>query len=64
MAERPKAMPTALLAIDDVAQLLGISTKTVRRLIERRDLSAIRVGSQLRIDQRDLEDFIRNQRIR
>lgn len=35
--------------LDEVAELLGVSTNRVRRLIEDRSLAAVRVDGQLRI---------------
>ena len=43
-----------LLTIPEVAAHLKISTKTVRRWIERGELHAYRVGRQLRIAEEDL----------
>lgn len=43
-----------LLTIPEVAAYLKISTKTVRRWIERGELHAYRVGRQLRIAEEDL----------
>jgi len=43
-----------LLTIPEVADYLKISTKTVRRWIDRGDLHAYRVGRQLRIAEEDL----------
>ena len=43
-----------LLTIPEVADHLKISTKTVRRWIDRGDLHAYRVGRQLRIAEEDL----------
>jgi excisionase family DNA binding protein len=38
------------LSVAEVAVRLDVSEKTVRRMIDREELAAIRVGSQLRID--------------
>jgi excisionase family DNA binding protein len=51
--------PPRLLTIKDVARLLQVSDKTIRRLIESRDLPAIKLGAQWRIRPRDLELFVR-----
>ena len=45
-----------LLAIDDVATFLSVSTKTVRRMIGRGELPHIRVGRQARIRWESLEN--------
>jgi excisionase family DNA binding protein len=47
--------PEPLLTIDEVAELLGVQPITVRRQVERRLLSCIRVGRKLlRFDRRDV----------
>ncbi len=60
MAERAHERPEWLLDIPAVAKVCGVSTKTVRRWIERRELPASRLGAQWRIRPRDLEHFIKD----
>lgn len=48
----------ALLTITDVAERCRVSTKTVRRWIERGELAAFRLGRQWRISERDLKRFL------
>ena len=50
--------PTELLTVDAVAVRLGVSTKTVRRLIRRHELPAVRIGRGLRVDEHELQEFI------
>jgi len=45
---------SSLLTIANVAALLQVSTKTVRRLIERGELDFIRIGRAIRIQPRAL----------
>ena len=46
----PKALSSSsLLTIANVAALLQVSTKTVRRLIDRGELDVIRIGRSIRI---------------
>jgi excisionase family DNA binding protein len=46
----PKTLsPSSLLTIANVAALLQVSAKTVRRLIDRGELDAIRIGRSIRI---------------
>ena len=52
------ALPSPLLSVSVVAELLGVSTKTVRRLITRGDLKAHRIGSGLRISEEDLRAYV------
>jgi excisionase family DNA binding protein len=41
---------------------LGVSTKTVRRLIARRELVACRLGRSVRVHPDDLADYVNRQR--
>jgi excisionase family DNA binding protein len=56
MAKLPA--PEQLLTINDVAALCRVSTKTVRRWIKTRELTAAKLGAQWRIRPRDLDMFI------
>ena len=54
-----------LLTIQEVAETMRISEKTVRRLIKRGDLIAYKVGDrgQLRIKEQDLGEYLESQRV-
>ena len=56
-----KALPR-LLTIGDVAEHLGVSTKTVRRMMEGGELHAHKVGRQWRITEEDLRLYLAAQR--
>ena len=47
-----------LLTIPEVAEHLRLSTKTVRRLIDRGSLSSHRVGHLIRITESDLRSYL------
>ena len=47
-----------LLSIGETADALRVSKPTVYRLIERRELPAVRVGGQLRVDLAALQDYL------
>ncbi len=49
----------ALYSVTETAKLLKVSPKTVRRWIEKGDLTAHRFGRQIRITDSDLVTFIR-----
>jgi excisionase family DNA binding protein len=51
-----------LLAVSEVAALLQVSPKTVRRWIERRELRTHRLGRQLRVSEEDLAAFLGQRR--
>jgi excisionase family DNA binding protein len=51
-----------LLLIDHVAEGLGVSAKTIRRLIARRELVACRLGRLVRVHPDDLAAYVNRQR--
>lgn len=55
-----------LLTLQEVAEALKVSSKTVRRLIKRGELPGYRLGErgQLRVDERELELYVESQRVR
>ena len=52
----------ALMTIGQTAEVLQVSTKTIRRWIKNGDLIAHRLGGQWRISETDLQSFIRMRR--
>ena len=50
------------LAVGEVAELLQVSSKTVRRWIERQELRTHRLGRQLRVAEEDLATFLGQRR--
>jgi excisionase family DNA binding protein len=61
-SRRASAAGTTLYSIATVAERLAISQDTVRRLIARSELTAIRIGSAVRVDAAELEAFLDRQR--
>ncbi|RHV36733.1 DNA-binding protein [Ruminococcus sp. OM05-10BH] len=57
MEEYLKKYPP-VLSVNDVAHILGISSKTVRYLIKAGDLSSIKVGRLIRIPKDRLIDYL------
>ena len=51
-----------LLMVNEVAELLQVSSKTVRRWIERQELRTHRLGRQLRVTEEDLAAFLAQRR--
>jgi excisionase family DNA binding protein len=49
---------SSFMSVRRVAEILGVSEKTVRRLVGRQALNAVRVGRLVRISNRELEQFI------
>ena len=52
-----------LLTVKEVAGVLKVAVKTVRREIKRGELPAIRIGRQLRISADDLVLYIRRRQL-
>jgi len=54
-----------LLSIQEVAETMKVSEKTVRRLIKRGSIPAYKVGErgQLRVKEGDLERYVEAQRV-
>ena len=48
-----------LLTVSEVAEVCRVSTRTVRRWIERGEMAAHRLGRQVRISEKDLKIFLR-----
>ena len=48
-------MGRLVMKVSDLARVLGISRKTILRLIARRELKAVRLGGQLLIPIREIE---------
>jgi excisionase family DNA binding protein len=54
--------PKRLLSVQETAQTLHVSTKTIRRLIERRALHVHRIGRGLRISEDDVALYLNRTR--
>jgi excisionase family DNA binding protein len=52
------ATPTLLMTVKDAAALLRVSTKTVRRLVERGELQVVRIGRSVRLRKSDVLEII------
>jgi len=50
-----------MFSLSSAAEMLDISTKTLRRLLREKQIATYRVGSNLRITQRDLSILIKPQ---
>jgi excisionase family DNA binding protein len=51
-----------LLTLEQVAEVLQVSTKTVLRLIDRGELTGVKVGKAWRFTREDLQLYIDSQR--
>ena len=62
-AATPATSPLpAFYSVTETAKLLKVSPRTVRRWIEKGDLTIHRLGRQIRITDTDLVTFIRQRR--
>jgi excisionase family DNA binding protein len=52
-----------LLTYDDVANVLGVTVRTVYTLVNRGDLTALKVGGSSRVDPTDLRSFIERAKV-
>lgn len=52
-------LDTPLLTVHQVAEALGCSHWTIRRMISRGELKAVRIGQMLRIDPREVRKVIK-----
>ena len=51
-------LSSGLLTLHDVADFLQVSTRTVRRLVDRGELTAFRIGRSIRVRHEDLRRLI------
>lgn len=49
--------------IEEVAEMLKVSDKTVRRLIEGKKLDAVKVGTVYRISEEDLKKYLEENKV-
>ncbi len=54
-----KDYPTAL-SVEDVAQILRVSTKTVYKIIRNKEIPAVKIGREYRIAKSAVVDHLRN----
>lgn len=52
-----------LMTSDEVAAYLRVDVVTIRRLVNRGELAAYRVGGEYRFTRRDLEEYLKRQRV-
>lgn len=52
-------MEEKLYSIEQVAEILSLTTRTINNYIKKKELKAYKVGAKWRIYQSDLNDFIK-----
>jgi excisionase family DNA binding protein len=55
-------MSGKLLSVKQVQEILGLSERTVFRLIKSKELQGFKAGRVWRFEESDIEDFIQRQR--
>ena len=53
----------ALMTTEAAGEFLSVSVWTVRALIKRGELRAVKIGSEFRIDEADMSDFVNRNRV-
>lgn len=56
------ALPEPLLTLDGVAELLGVSRRTVERLVQHGELVPFRIGTRLRFDPVEVREYLETTR--
>ncbi len=52
----------SVLTVEEIANHLKVSTKTIYRLIERKELPAIRISRMYRVNEKDFKLWLNEQR--
>ena len=52
-----------LLTVNELAEMLSVNQLTVRRMVQRGQLTAVRIGRAIRFDPDDVEEFLDSVRI-
>jgi len=53
-----------IISLEQVSKLLGVSERTVVRLVENKELTGFKVGRSWRFDEADIDAYIQKQKER
>jgi excisionase family DNA binding protein len=53
-----------LLTVDEAAEYLATTPRFIRRLVAEKRIPYVKLGSHLRLDKDDLDDFVESGRVR
>jgi excisionase family DNA binding protein len=53
-----KALPREAYSVEETAQILGVTRRTITGLIDSQQLRVVRVGRHHRIDRKEIERFL------
>ena len=57
-AMRKSTIPREAFSREEVAEILGVSVRTIDGLIDSHQLRAVRIGRHLRIDRKEIDRFL------
>jgi excisionase family DNA binding protein len=57
-AMRKSTIPREAFSREEVAEILGVSVRTIDGLIDSQQLRAVKIGRHLRIDRKDIDRFL------
>jgi len=57
-------MDEKLLNVDDLAQYLNVSKRTVHRLLKSSELPTYKIGGQLRFSQEEVADWLKRHKVK
>jgi excisionase family DNA binding protein len=57
-AMRKSTIPREAFSREEVADILGVSVRTIDGLIDSQQLRAVRIGRHLRIDRKEIDRFL------
>ena len=53
-----QALPREASSVEETAQVLGVSRRTIEGLIDSQQLRSVRVGRYLRIDRKEIDRYL------
>jgi excisionase family DNA binding protein len=57
-AMRKSTLPREAFSREEVAEILGVSVRTIDGLIDSQQLRAVKIGRHLRIDRKEIDRFL------
>jgi len=57
-AMRKSTIPREAFSREEVAEILGVSVRTIAGLIDSHQLRAVKIGRHLRIDRKEIDRFL------
>ena len=57
-AMRKSTIPREAFSREEVAEILGVSVRTIDSLIDSHQLRAVRIGRHLRVDRKEIDRFL------